>query len=108
MARYLIFGSCDPLEANDTARCYDVAASLAKEGHSVTFFLVQNGVFPARRNARSRALAALTGANVTVLADEFSLRERGITTDRMAAGVKAAPLDVVIDHLAEGAKTFWH
>jgi hypothetical protein len=36
------------------------------------------------------------------------LRERGIDERRLAAGVAAAPLDVVIDALAEGAKVVWH
>ena len=47
-------------------------------------------------------------STVTVLADEFSLRERGINSDRLAEGVKAAPLDVVVDQLAEGRKALWH
>jgi sulfur relay (sulfurtransferase) complex TusBCD TusD component (DsrE family) len=108
MAKYLIIESRDPFEANDVAHCYDLAASLAKEGNTVTLFLVQNGVFPARQGARSAALASLAKANVEILADEFSLRDRGITPGRMTPGVKAAPLDVVIDHLAAGSKALWH
>jgi hypothetical protein len=38
------------------------------------------------------------------LADEFSLCERGISPDRLISGVSAAPLDVVIDQLADGRK----
>jgi hypothetical protein len=43
---------------------------------------------------------------VTVLADDFSLQERGIT--KLAEGVAAAPIEVVVDHLAAGHKTLWH
>ncbi len=43
-----------------------------------------------------------------MLADEFSLRERAISADELASGVRAAPLDVVIDRMADGAKTIWH
>jgi len=43
-----------------------------------------------------------------VLADEFSLRERGIAANRLAGGVSASPLDVVVDQLAEGRKALWH
>jgi hypothetical protein len=43
-----------------------------------------------------------------VLADSFSLKERGIDEKRLASGVAAAPLDVVLDALAEGAKVIWH
>jgi len=48
----------------------------------------------------------LARSGVTVLADDFSLQERGIT--KLAEGVAAAPIDVVVDHLAAGDKTLWH
>jgi predicted peroxiredoxin len=108
MAKYLLIASRDPFENNDVAHYYDLATGLAKEGNDVTLFLVQNGVLPARKSTRSQALATVAKAGVTVLADEFSLRERGITTNRLAAGVAAAPLDTVIDKLSDGAKALWH
>lgn len=108
MARYLIVASRDPFECNDVTYCYELAASLAREGNAVTLFLVQNGVLPARRSSRSEVLTNLAKNQVEILAEEFSLRERGIAEDRLAAGVKAAPLDVVVDHLAAGSKAFWH
>ena len=46
-------------------------------------------------------------AGVEVLADEFSLRECGIPSSRLAAGVKVANLDVAMDQLAEGRKALW-
>jgi intracellular sulfur oxidation DsrE/DsrF family protein len=61
-----------------------------------------------RSCARSDDLVKLAGAGVRVLADSFSLRERGIDERRLAAGIAAAPLDVVLDALAEGAKVIWH
>ncbi len=108
MSAYLLIESRDPFEANDVAYFWDLAAGLARDGNAVTLFLVQNGVLPARPSSRSAALAALTKAGVEVLADEFSLRERGIRADRLAAGVKPAPLDVVVDQLAAGRKALWH
>ena len=108
MSKYLLIESRDPFETNDVTYFYDLAANLAKEGNTVTLFLVQNGVLPARPSVRSEALAALTKAGVQVLADEFSLRERGVPVNRLAAGVKSAPLDTVIDQLAEGRKALWH
>ena len=107
MAKYLLIESRDPFEVNDVAYYYDLAAALAKEG-DVTLFLVQNGVLPARRSAKSRRLTELAEAGVRVLAEEFSLRERGIRADRLAEGVTPAALDVVIDQLAEGRKALWH
>ena len=110
MAKYLLIESRDPFETNDVGTYfYDLAAGLAKEGNEVTLFLVQNGVLPARKSAKSEPLCSkLAQSGVTVLADEFSLRERGIPAARLATGVKAAPLDVVVDQLAEGRKALWH
>lgn len=108
MAKYLLIESRDPFEANDVANVYDLAEGLAKEGNEVTLFLVQNGVLPARPGARSSALASVAGTKVQVLADDFSLRERGIAADALVSGVSAAPIDVVIDQLAEGRKALWN
>ena len=69
---------------------------------------MQNGVLPARRSSKSAALSALAKAGVEILADDFSLRERGIGADRLADGVKSAPIDVVIDQLAAGRQVIWH
>ena len=108
MAKYLLVESRDPFDSNDVAQYWDLASGLVKEGHQVTLFLVQNGVLPARRSARSAGLTALAKAGVEVLADDFSLRERGIATGGLAEGVKPAPLDRVVDQLAEGRKALWH
>jgi predicted peroxiredoxin len=107
MAKYLLIESRDPFEARDVLNYHELAAALAKEGE-VTLFLVQNGVFPARRCRESQRLTDLAKAGIRVLADEFSLRERGIRADRLAQGVQSAALDVVIDQLAEGRKALWH
>ncbi len=108
MPRYLLIESRDPFDSNDTRFCGELAQQLARGKNDVTLFLVQNGVLPARPGARSGELERLAAAGVRVLADSFSLRERGIDEKRLAAPVAAAPLDVVIDALAEGAKVIWH
>jgi sulfur relay (sulfurtransferase) complex TusBCD TusD component (DsrE family) len=108
MPRYLLIESRDPFDSNDTRFCCDLARQLVDAKHEVTLFLVQNGVLPARAGARSGDLAQLSGAGVRILADSFSLKERGIDETRLATGVAAAPLEVVVDALAEGAKVIWH
>jgi predicted peroxiredoxin len=108
MAKYLLIESRDPFENNIVARQYDLAANLVKEGNDVTLFLVQNGVLPARPGKHSPLLTNTARAGVEVLADEFSLRERGIAAGKLAEGVRAAPLSIVIDQLAEGRKALWH
>lgn len=108
MAKYLLIESRDPFDTNDVRNYYDLAAKLAEQGNEVTLFLVQNGVLPARSSAHSRLLEQTSDAGVEVLADEFSLRERGIAPSSLASGVQPAPLDVVIDQLADGRKAVWH
>lgn len=108
MAKHLLIESRDPFEWSDVASYYELASGLAKEGNQVTLFLVQNGVLPARRSSTSDALARVAASGVEILADDFSLRERGIMADRIVPGVTPAPLDVIVDHLADGRKTMWH
>lgn len=108
MSDYLLIASRDPFESNDVAHVHDLARSLAAAGYRVTLFLVENGVLPARPCERSAALTALAEAGIEVRADAFALRERGIAAERLAPGVAAAPLDVVIERLAAGAKALWH
>jgi predicted peroxiredoxin len=108
LAKYLLIESRDPFDSNDTRFCGDLARQLAAAKNEVTLFLVQNGVLPVRPGPRSAGLTSLAGAGVRVLADSFSLKERGIDEKRLASGVAAAPLDVVLDALAEGAKVIWH
>ncbi len=108
MAKYLLIESRDPFDNNDVANYHSLATDLVREGNEVTLFLIQNGVLPARPGSRSDGLTSVAQAGVDVLADEFSLRERGIATDNLASGVRPAPLDTVIDQLAGGCKAMWH
>lgn len=108
MGKYLLIESRDPFDSNDVAHYYELAAGLRREGNDVTLFLVQNGVLPARRSGRSDLLVRVAQAGVEVLADDFSLRERGIDAASLVPGVKAAPIDVVVDRLVEGYKAMWH
>jgi sulfur relay (sulfurtransferase) complex TusBCD TusD component (DsrE family) len=105
---YFLIASRDPYTHASARQCYELAARLAGEGHRVTLFLVQNGVLPARHGACSAVLAAAAHAGVRVLADEFSLAERGIDARDLSARIAPAPLDAVIDALAEGARAIWH
>lgn len=108
MTDYLLIESRDPFDSNDTQFTHDLAKGLKRHGHEVTLFLVQNGVLPARPSAHSAALSDLAQAGIEVLADDFSLSERGIAADGLAEGVRAASLEVVVDQLAEGRKAIWH
>jgi predicted peroxiredoxin len=107
MTHYLLIQSRDPFEAATVKQDYQLAGDLATAGHQVTLFCVQNGVLPTRKAAVPDALTELPIKGVTLLADDFSLRERGIAEDQLADNIEAASLDRVVDHLASGAKTLW-
>jgi|SRR5215471_4672335 len=106
MAEYLLIESRDPFESNDVGYYYELAQGLVESGNQVTLFLAQNGVLSARPSKHSAALGGLAQAGVKVLADDFSLKERGIT--RLAEGVASASIEVVVDHLAAGHRALWH
>jgi hypothetical protein len=48
----------------------------------------------------------LISAGVKILADDFALKERGIS--KLLSGVEIGPIDLVVDHLEAGHKTLWH
>ena len=108
MADYLLIESRDPFEFRDTVFCAYLVRRLADTGNRVTIFLVQNGVLPARAGAGSAVLPLLAQAGVEIFADDFSLRERGISSERLQPGIKPCAIDLVIDRLAAGAKVIWH
>jgi predicted peroxiredoxin len=78
MTRYLFIESRDPFESRDAQFIVHTASALKQRGDDVTVFLVQNGVLAARKNARASHLPQLAEIGVNLLADDFSLRERGI------------------------------
>lgn len=85
MSSYVLIGASDPTETIDGGRLYELGAALVEHGDDVVVFLVQNGVLACRtRSAPAAGLAALT-AGATVLADDFSLRERGISETEVVA-----------------------
>jgi sulfur relay (sulfurtransferase) complex TusBCD TusD component (DsrE family) len=114
MADYILIESRDPFESAEVGGFLELADGLAKEGSAVTLFLVQNAVIAARHGAHAtfpdnvRSLAALAANGVKVLADSFSLQERGISPNRLIAGITVAPLSAVIDLMAAGRKALWH
>jgi len=108
-SHYVFIESRDPFDSADTGFVADTATVLRQRGRPVTVFLVQNGVLATRVGARASHVPRLTGAGVTVLADEFSLSERGIETAELEAGVRACRIDALVDLLVQpGTKAVWH
>ena len=107
MSDYLLIESRDPFESG-CSHYHELACQLAARGKQVTLFLVQNAVLVTRPCKYSEQLKQIADKGVQILADEFSLQERGISTSVLVEGVQESPLDKVIDLLADGRKVLWH
>ena len=109
MTNYLFIETRDPFESRDTRFVEETATALKQSGNEVTVFLVQNGVLATRRNARDPYLARLTQAGVKLLADDFSLSERGIQSAELHPGVRPSSIEALVDALLqENTKAIWH
>jgi sulfur relay (sulfurtransferase) complex TusBCD TusD component (DsrE family) len=109
VTNYIIIETRDPFESRDTQFVEQTATALKQRGHEVTVFLVQNGVLAARRHAREAYLRRLTQAGVNLMADDFSLCERGIQTAELQPGVLPASIESLVDALLQSnTKAIWH
>ncbi len=110
MGNNLLIESRDPFEFQDVQQFYDLAHQLSQSGHQVTMYLVQDGVFAARSGAKTGKFGDLAKAGkIKILADDFSLEERGILQDSMASGIQPSNIDHLVDLMLDGSpKTIWH
>jgi len=109
MTHYVFIESRDPFETRDTRFLVDTATALKQLDNEVTVFLVQNGVLACRKKAVGSHLPELARAGVALLADDFSLCERGIQAAEMTAGIQPSSIDSLVDLLArENTKAIWH
>jgi predicted peroxiredoxin len=109
MTKYIFIESRDPFESRDTRFVEETAAALKQRGNQVTVFLVQNGVLACRRNADDPYLMRLVKAGVTLLADDFSLSERGIRSEELVHGVRPSSIEFLVEALVQvNTKAVWH
>jgi len=109
MSSYVFIESRDPFESRDIQFVVETAMALRQRGHAVTVFLAQNGVLAARWNVSGSPLPRLAQAGVRLLADDFSLRERGIMKTELGTGIQESNLDALVDLIVQaGVKTIWH
>ena len=107
MPNYLLIESRDPFSDQAVAGHAELAVGLRRAGSAVALYLVQNGVLPCRPGADGEALHEALAAGVEVLADDFSLRERGIAERDIARGVKPASIGLVVERLAASWKVMF-
>src|SRR5688500_15812116 len=109
MPNYLFIETRDPFESRDTRFVEETATALKQRGNEVTVFLLQNGVLASRQNASNSGLARLAQAGVKVLADDFSLLERGIATAELVTGIQPSNIETLVESLIQkDTKAIWH
>ena len=107
MSTYVLIESRDPFESREVEFVDEIAITVKERGHDVTVFLVQNGVLAARKTVHR--MERLVEAGVTLLADDLSLRERGIKSEELTRGIQESGIEVLVNKLVqENTKTFWH
>lgn len=109
MAQYLLVESKNPLDGGEYS--FELAKQLRELQHNVTVYLIQDGVFTARKRfeAGEKLVAEAKAKNLTLLADEISLRQRGITKERLSETVRVSTMDELVDLLMEKSdKAIWH
>ena len=110
MATYLLIESRDPFESSSAQHFLRLAGMIAENGDAVILHLIQNGVLSLRKGNRlSNEIKELMKQHVTIHADEFSLKERGIQSHECLEGVGRSGPDQIIETLLKpGVKAIWH
>jgi predicted peroxiredoxin len=109
MARYVLVETKNPLDGGRWA--FDLGQQLRELDHDVTIYLLQDGVFSARRNfkAGEELVQHAVGQGVRILADQVSLRQRGVVAGRVATKVGVSEMGELVDLLMERSdKAIWH
>ncbi len=109
MARYVLVETKSPLDGGRWA--FELGDQLREQKHDVTIYLLQDAVFSARRSfkAGQTLVEDATRRGVRVLADEVSLRQRGVIGDRVAPDVNVSDMGTLVDLMMERSdKAIWH
>ena len=109
MAQYVLVESKSP--PNGGQYSFELAKQLRELKHNVTIYLVQDAVFAARKRfeAGEKLVAGAKARTLTLLADEISLRQRGLTKERLSDAVRVSNMNELVDLLMEKSdKAIWH
>jgi len=109
VAQYVLVESKGP--QNGGRYSFELAKQLRELKHNVTIYLVQDAVFAARKRfeAGEKLIAEAKAQTLTLLADEISLRQRGLTKERLSDAVRVSNMHELVDLLMEKSdKAIWH
>ena len=105
---YVLIETRDPFESAEVDSLFELAGRLGSTA-DVSVYLVENGVMPLRSASTAAPTIAKLAERVTVLADDFSLRQRAIETNDLARGVTPASIDRLVELITTtGCKAMWH
>ena len=109
MNQFFFVATRDPANSFDSSKFYAQAADLARSGAGVSIYLVQNGVLGARR-IPDASIEHAHQQGVRIFADDFSMRERGITADEVQSFVEPIGMDAWIESVlaADAPRVVWH
>ncbi len=105
MAKYFLIESQSPFDYPEVNNNYNLASDLADAGNEVTLFLIENGVLASRSAVASQGLTTLE--KVKLLADKFSLDERGIDTTELGSKIDVYTVESIVEAMSEGQKMMW-
>jgi sulfur relay (sulfurtransferase) complex TusBCD TusD component (DsrE family) len=109
MSRYVLIETRAPLEGGQYA--FELGRQLRADRHEVTIYLLQDAVFTARRRFQrgEQLVAEARKHDLELLADEVSLRQRGVLGERLSGGVRPSSMGELVDLLMERSdKAVWH
>jgi hypothetical protein len=106
MKELLIVETRDPAEHRGPERMAELAEGMVQAGVPTSIFLTENAVFAVRGPAESPFAGAVAGG-VSVTADLFALKERGIEGDELHSGVEPSDVDLIVRRLVAGACVMW-
>jgi hypothetical protein len=105
---YVLIETRDPFESTEVDGLFELAGRLGATA-DVSVYLVENGVMPLRSASAAAPGIAKLAERVTVLADDFSLRQRAIATTDLASGVTPVSIDCLVELITTtGCKAMWH
>ena len=105
---YVLIETRDPFESAEVDGMFDLASRLA-ETAAVSVYLVENGVMPLRATSAAASTITALAARTTVLADDFSLRQRAIGASDLVPGVTPASIEHLVELITTpGCKAMWH
>ena len=108
MTNYMLIQSEEPQATERTINLYQLAKDLTCAGHSVSLFLVQNAVIPARTTSKYQYFDELLEHDLRILVDSFSLLQREIYVGDVKRNIEIGSVRDVIEAMLDGDRVIWN